>query len=60
MATAELSRREAVNRILRQPHGVEGFARVGQHIPNDLAASQRENAPGERIYSRRRWPGPEP
>src|SRR5215217_1909199 len=40
------------HRLLPQPGGFQGFACVGQHISNDLAASQREDAPGERIYSR--------
>ena len=33
---------------------------MGQHIPNDLAASQCEDAPGERIYSRAAGLAPSP
>jgi hypothetical protein len=47
-------------RLLPQPHSFEGFSCVGQHIPNDLAASQCEDAPGERIYSRAAGFAPSP
>jgi hypothetical protein len=51
MASAELSRRVGKG-LFPQPDGFECLSCVCQHIANDLAPSQGENASGERIYSR--------